>query len=482
MPDLSILNSGIDYGEGYKPTFGNRAEWLANGVAQFYKSGNASDKMFVDAQQGISPADRKQDTLDEQNAAAAADLVGKTIQYDDSEFQGIMDQLHSELGTRPGLPVRENVKPNPVASIISALASFADPARGAKYAGMPFAAASAESDRRYNDAMLARNDHMQARNERIGVLQDQAGAAQRKAQEEYRAKWDAEMARQKMAFDAEKDRLNREERRAKAEELYRSGMMRLYGTANTADEKETWGNILVELGIKDPQSVQAEVERMRTAEASAQTGKDLGNQKTQQAIDQKAQEFAWKAEDRPAKRKLLEDSLVKSGLGIKTAQQLVKKNEIALEFMRPEIEAKIETMKRHLRQSTPEQLQKDLSRKDSAIVYRAARSGIEGITKDLRKIESEYETMRAQWFEIDKKPAGDLYAPNDTRTNGEVSATLRRMLEQKKSDIAALKADIARRSKVIFAWESKNVSPDMQLGYQPMVVGAPNTMSGQIGR
>ena len=481
MPDLSILNSGIDYGEGYKPTFGNRAEWLANGVAQFYKSGNASDKMFVDAQQGISPADRKQDTLDEQNAAAAADLVGKTIQYDDSEFQGIMDQLHSELGTRPGLPVRGNVKPNPVASIISALAAFADPARGAKYAGMPFAAASAESDRRYNGAMLARNDQIQARNERIGVLQDQAGAAQRKAQEEYRAKWDAEMARQKMSFDAEKDRLNREERRAKAEELYRSGMMRLYGTANTADEKETWGNILVDIGLKDPQSVQAEVERMRTAEASTQTGKDLTNQGKQQTIDQKAQEFLWKKEDRPVKQKMLLEDLKAKGVNAVRAQQIVEKNKIALEFLRPEHEARLELLKAQVRNipltTLSKQLDADYKRtRDFRTIYSAANSGIASMEKDLRKLEEGLVDDKHSMEYYGKRPSKDKVSDKDDRTNLQVYEQLSAIVKQKELDIASLKKDLARRRAIIGKFEQTH---GQTAAYDP---NQPGTMVGPIGR
>lgn len=467
-------------------------EWLYSTKAQNRKAKRYWDSFGMQATEGVSYGEAKANVLQveeekkraeyaQRMQAVVADFLDKTKGLDDTAYKQAEQEFQNAVMQTLQVPQRQQAQPNPYGLIAGGIASALDPSKSAKYLQIPGQVAQQNEDMRFgNEAMQYKAD-MDARDEQIRFLMSRVSAEDRKLAEQMQLRrYQAGFAQDELTRMA-----NEDAKRGQAEEAYRKGIRQLYQGAKSSNDKQVWGSQLVQLGELDPSALNAEVARMQTAESTKQEGAVLTNQAKAQGIEQKAQEFAWKKEDRPMKIKALEADLIAKGLRNDHAKQIIDKYAVALEFVRPEAEARLQLLKNHVNKSSAAQLQTDLNGKAANTVYRQASSNLPSIENTLQKAKSDYESLRQQWFDIDKMPDDAKYDPTsatDTRTNGQVSKSLRAMLEQKKAFIASIEADLEKRRRIIAAWEKKNMPAEFKAGYQAVTVGAPNTMNGAIGR
>jgi len=454
MDELTILSPNTEY----KPV--SRQEWLAGQVASYYKGANDSGKMFADAQLGISPAERKQDVKNEETAQKATELVAQTAHLDDAEFNAVMDRLNAEMGNSPAVPQMQTPKPSPIAMIVSSLASLANPSRGSQYFNIPFQVAQQQGQTNYANDMNAYKAGMGARGERIDALGREADNASRKAVARYNAENDAIQTANKQAFEAGENAKNREFKLTQAEEVYRKGIRQLYNSANTSTEKQIWGEHLASLGEIDPELVKAEVSRIGKTESAKQTSSEQIMAEREQRMSINAQKFAWAKEDRPYHVKKLEDDMAMRGIKMETAKHVLKKYELAEEFIVPELEAKLELLKARVREVPLNMYAKRLEidykkSRDFRTIYNANNSGLTSRESELRKAQNQVAIWDQQLSQIGKRGSAEKYSDGDTRTVQQVYDTLKAMRDAKQKDIDDLSLDIAKRKKVLNDFESK---------------------------
>jgi hypothetical protein len=149
------------------PNIDPGSHWLLNSIAYGKQFGAGFEKYRQGAVAGKSLEDQHEENM----AQEAYNMVQKTAMLDDQEFQGLMQQIKSEMDVRPEMPERPMLQaPNLGQAATAAIGSLLFPQHALDIGATPFQNQLLEQEKGFQQAGLKYEDQQAARKERLGYL------------------------------------------------------------------------------------------------------------------------------------------------------------------------------------------------------------------------------------------------------------------------------------------------------------------------